>query len=85
MKRVKIKSKILFWHHYFIKKIFDFFDNETIIKAIKKLGYNIEIEITKKQKNDDTRYKTLSKFLNDDDTLDFYNNLTLEELDYLGY
>ncbi len=60
-------------------------NNETIIKAIKKLGYNIEIEITKKQKNDDTRYKTLSKFLNDDDTLDFYNNLTLEELEYLGY
>lgn len=60
-------------------------NNETIIKAIKKLGYNIEIEITKKQKYDDTRYKTLSKFLNDDDTLDFYNNLTLEELDYLGY
>ena len=28
-KRVKIKSKILFWHHYFIKIIKDYFNNET--------------------------------------------------------
>jgi hypothetical protein len=53
---------------------------------MKKLGYNIEIEITKKQKNnDEPRSNMLSKFLNDDDTLNFYNSLTIEELEYLGY
>ena len=31
------------------------------------------------------RSNILSKYLNKDDTLDFYNDLTLEELNYLGY
>ena len=61
-------------------------NNGTIIKAMKKLGYNIDNEIIKKQKNnDETRSNILSKFLNDDDTLNFYNSLTIEELEYLGY
>ena len=61
-------------------------NNETIIKAMKKLGYNINTDTTKKQKNnDETRSNMLSKFLNDDDTLNFYNSLTIEELEYLGY
>jgi len=31
------------------------------------------------------RWNTLSKYLTKNDTFDFYNNLTLNELNYLGY
>lgn len=101
-------------------------NNETIIKALRKLGYyNIDSEFINHQinnvllkiKNELTnnfhssiRNKTideiitneyefcqqhfvtkiersnqLSEFLTKNDTYEFYNNLTLDELSYLGY
>ena len=61
-------------------------NNNTIIKAIEKLGYNININKRPKHLiSNYSRIKFLSVFLQDTDTLEFYNNLTIEELEYLGY
>jgi hypothetical protein len=56
-----------------------------INKGLKKLGYLNYNELNKKNDRMLTRSIQLSKFVDSNDIREFYNALTLDELEYIGY
>ena len=56
-----------------------------INKGLKKLGYLNYNELKKKNDRMLKRSVQLSKFVDSNNIRDFYNTLTLEELEYIGY
>lgn len=95
---IKALTKLGYYNINIQSELYDYYLDSLLVKIKNELKNNWNSSIRNKTLNDLITYEAspslisrieranvLSVYLTKEDTFDFYNSLTLEELNYLGY